>query len=126
MSIKGKHGFFVKFWLFVKFVIVVGIYCRKTENQKRVYIVTIFGVHDLQLRHNFLRGNKVITRNQSAFQKLYSTEAYLLCSTDSWYENIDNKKAFDTVDHRIMAEKLMAYGIVTGLVTSIIYIINTT
>ena len=37
---------------FVKFVIVVGIYCRKTENQKRVCIVKIFGVHDPRLRQN--------------------------------------------------------------------------
>ena len=38
--------------VFVKFVVVVGIYCRKTENQKRVCIVKIFGVHAPQLRHN--------------------------------------------------------------------------
>ena len=46
----------------------------------------------------------------------------LICSTDSWYENIDHKKlnltifldlkrAFDTVDHRIIVEKLMSYSI---------------
>ena len=38
-------------WFFVKFVTVVGIYCRKTENQERVCIVKIFGVHDPRLRH---------------------------------------------------------------------------
>ena len=77
-------------------------------------------VHD-QL-YEFLRANKVITRNQSAFQKLYSTVTSLICGTDSWYENIDHKnlnltifldlkKALDTVDHRIMLEKIMSYGI---------------
>ena len=77
-------------------------------------------VHD-QL-FEFLAANKVITRYQSAFQKLYSTVASLICSTDCWYENIDCKKlnltifldlekAFDTVDHTIMIEKLRAYGI---------------
>ena len=63
-----------------------------------------------------------ITKNQSAFQKLYSTVASLTCGTDSWYENIDHKKTefddcfrskktFDTVNHKIMVEKLITYGI---------------
>ena len=47
-------------------------------------------VHD-QL-YEFLKANKVITRNQSAFQKLYSTVTSLICNTDSWYENIHHKK----------------------------------
>ena len=46
-------------------------------------------VHD-QL-NEFLRVNKVITRNQSAFQELYSAVTSLICSTDCWYENIDRK-----------------------------------
>ena len=41
-------------WFFVTFVIVLGIYCRKAENQKRVCIVKIFAVHDPRLRHNNL------------------------------------------------------------------------
>ena len=42
--------------------------------------------------YEFLRGNKVITRNQSAIQKLCSMVTSLICSTVSWYENIDNNK----------------------------------
>ena len=72
--------------------------------------------------YDFPRRNRVITKNQFSFQKLYSTVSSLICGTDSWYENIDHKKlnltifldlkkAFDTVDYRIMVEKLMAYGI---------------
>ena len=60
---------------------------------------------------DFLLENNVITKNLSAFRKLYSTITSLICSTDHWYENIDNKKlnlaifldlkkAFDTVDHK--------------------------
>ena len=70
----------------------------------------------------FLDENNVVTKNQSAFRKLYSTVTSLISSTDYWYKNIDSKKlnltifldlkkAFDTVDHEIMMKKLNAYGI---------------
>ena len=66
---------------------------------------------------DFLLENNVITKNQSAFRKLCSTITSLICSTHHWHENIDNKKlnltifldlkkAFDTVDHKILAEKI--------------------
>ena len=40
---------------FVKFLIVVGIYCREIENQQCGCIVKIFGVHDPRLRHNITK-----------------------------------------------------------------------
>ena len=96
------------------------------NNYRPISVISVFSrileriVHD-QL-YEFLKANKVISSNQSAFQKLYSTVTSLICSTDYWYENIDHKKlnltifldlkkAFDTVDHRNMVEKLMSYGI---------------
>ena len=77
-------------------------------------------VHDQV--YEYLKINKVLTKSQSAFQKLCSTITSLIDSTDYWYENIDNKhlnlaifldlkKAFDTVDHKILLEKLGKYGI---------------
>ena len=69
---------------------------------------------------DFLLKNNVITRNQSAFRKQYSTITSLIRSTDQRYENIENKKMnlaiflglkqeFDTVDHKTLVEKLMVY-----------------
>ena len=59
---------------------------------------------------------------QSAFQSLFSTTISLIDSTDHCYENIDHKqlnlamfldlkKALDTVDQKILLEKLRKYGI---------------
>ena len=72
--------------------------------------------------YEYLKIDNVLTKCQSAFQKLCSTITSLIDSTDYWYENIDNKhlnlaifldlkKAFDTVDHKILLEKLGKYGI---------------
>ena len=58
--------------------------------------------------YDFLRRNKVTTRNQSAFQRLCSIATSLIHITDSWYEKTDHKnlnlmisqdlgKAFDTL-----------------------------
>ena len=77
-------------------------------------------VHD-QL-FDFLKANKKLTCNQSAYQQLCSTITSLITSTDYWYENMDSreisltlcldlKKAFDTVDHSVLMKKLHVYGI---------------
>ena len=77
-------------------------------------------VHDQV--YEYLKINNVLTKSQSAFQKLCSTITSLIDSTDYWYETIDNKhldlaifldlkKAFDTVHHKILLEKLGKYGI---------------
>ena len=96
------------------------------KNYGPISIISVFArifekiVHD-QL-HNFLTINNILTPSQSAFRKLHSTVTSLVNSTDNWYRNIDKKqlnlslfldlkKAFDTVDHKIMVKKLNAIGV---------------
>ena len=60
--------------------------------------------------------------HQSGFRSLHSVVTCLLKGTSDWYIDIDNerytamifidlKKAFDTVDHQILLDKMQFYGI---------------
>ena len=98
----------------------------EANNYRLISVISVFSrilertVHDQVCE--YLKANKVLTMSQSVFQKLCSTITSLIDSTDYWYENIDHKKlnlaifldlkkAFDTVDHKILLEKLRKYRI---------------
>ena len=70
----------------------------------------------------YLNDNNLLVNCQSGFRSLHSTLTSLLEASNSWSVNIDNglingvifidlKKAFDTIDHKILLRKLDSYDI---------------
>ena len=96
------------------------------NNYRPISVISVFSKMLERISHDklfeFLQTTNTIRNNQAAFRKLYSTTTSLIASTDHWYENIDRskinltiflvlKKAFDTVDHTILIQKLQKYGV---------------
>ena len=72
--------------------------------------------------YKYLDSNKHLYSDQYGFRHLHSVVSCLLKCTNDWYFNIDRgkytamifidlKKAFDTVDHKILLDKMHHYGI---------------
>ena len=72
--------------------------------------------------YDYFEKNRFLTKYQSGFRRFHSTVTAMLKNTNGWLLNMDKghyngvilfdlKKAFDTIDHGILKEKLKNYGI---------------
>ncbi|RUA05525.1 MAG: hypothetical protein DSY43_04445 [Gammaproteobacteria bacterium] len=72
--------------------------------------------------YTYLNSNNLLANCQSGFRSLHSTLTALLEATNDWSVNIDKgflngvifidlRKAFDTIDHKIIMHKLSIYGV---------------
>ena len=70
----------------------------------------------------YLSDNQLLNKYQSGFRSLHSTATALLDATNQWHFNIDSGlvtsvvfldlvKAFDTIDHNILLEKLQLFDV---------------
>ena len=96
------------------------------KNYRPISMLSVFSKIFEKIIHReitkFFEDNKILNDCQYGFRKSHSTFHALINATENVYRSIDNKehtlgifvdfsRAFDTIDHRILLDKLLKYGI---------------
>ena len=85
-------------------------------------ISKIFEKEIFQQLYKYMNENNLISKFQSGFRPGYSTLSALIQMCDAWFNNMDNgeltgvvfldiQKAFDSIDHDVLLEKMIFYGV---------------
>ena len=85
-------------------------------------ISKVFEKEVFQQLYHYLKVNSILSKFQSGFRSLHSTVSALIQMCDDWSDSMDKgkltgvvfldiRKAFNSVDHSILLEKVQFYGV---------------